>query len=107
ETRLRAAEDKLADFKKANVGAMPTEQGGYFARLQTEMDAVKSAHTALSVAMSRRDELDRQLRGESALATATSPAGAGVPGAPAAAGDTAGRIRETQAHLDELLLNYT
>ena len=55
ETRLRAAEDKLAEFKKQNVGAMPTEQGGYFARLQAEMDAVKTAQTALSVAMSRRD----------------------------------------------------
>jgi hypothetical protein len=33
ETRLRAAEDKLAEFKKHNVGAMPTEQGGYFCSL--------------------------------------------------------------------------
>ncbi len=37
EQRLRAAEDKLADFKKANIGLMPTEQGGYFAQLQAEL----------------------------------------------------------------------
>src|ERR1700733_2270638 len=70
ETRLRAAEDKLADFKKQNVGTMPAEQGGYFTRLQAEMDAVKTAATALSVAMSRREELSRQLSGETPLSTA-------------------------------------
>src|SRR5262245_48919700 len=30
EVRLREAEDRLADFKKKNVGLMPNEQGGYF-----------------------------------------------------------------------------
>lgn len=108
ETRLRAAEDKLADFKKHNVGAMPTEEGGYFARLQSEMDAVKTAQTALSVAMSRREELTRQLNGESPLSAAATPGLVpGGPGAAAGGGDTLSRIRETQAHLDELLLNYT
>jgi polysaccharide chain length determinant protein (PEP-CTERM system associated) len=108
ETRLRAAEDKLADFKKRNVGAMPTEQGGYFTRLQGEMDAVKTAQTALSVAMSRREELNRQLNGESPLTAAASPGSvSGAQGAARGQGDTASRIRETQARLDELLLNYT
>jgi polysaccharide chain length determinant protein (PEP-CTERM system associated) len=108
ETRLRAAEDKLADFKKHNVGAMPTEEGGYFTRLQSEMDAVKTAQTALSVAMSRREELTRQLNGESPLSAAGAPGAVlGAPGAAAGGGDTVSRIRETQAHLDELLLNYT
>src|ERR1700722_10958613 len=108
ETRLRAAEDKLAEFKKHNVGAMPTEEGGYFARLQAEMDAVKTAQTALSVAMSRREELSRQLSGETPLSTAATPGFVGgAQGAVAGAGDTLSRIRETQAHLDELLLNYT
>ena len=35
------AEDKLAAFKKKNVGLMPSEQGGYFAQLQNEVDAAK------------------------------------------------------------------
>jgi len=107
ETRLRAAEDSLAAFKKTNVGAMPTEQGGYFTRLQAEMDAAKTAQTALSVAISRREELDRQLRGESTVTAASGAAPVlGGPGTPTA-GDTLSRIRETQARLDELLLNYT
>lgn len=106
ETRLRAAEDRLADFKKHNVGAMPTEQGGYFSRLQTEMDAVRTAGTALSVAMSRREELTRQLHGEPAM---TASAAAPAPGTQATGGggDTLSRTREAQTRLDELLLNYT
>jgi polysaccharide chain length determinant protein (PEP-CTERM system associated) len=108
ETRLRAAEDKLAEFKKHNVGAMPTEEGGYFTRLQTEMDAVKTAQTALSVAMSRREELTRQLHGESPLSAAETPTLAlRGQGTAAGSGDTISRIRETQTRLDELLLNYT
>ena len=56
EQRLSAAEDKLAAFKKKNVGLMPSDQGGYFAQLQREVDAAKKAETDLSIAMSRRDE---------------------------------------------------
>jgi polysaccharide chain length determinant protein (PEP-CTERM system associated) len=71
------------------------------------MDAVKSAQTALSVAMSRRAELERQLHGENAVnvgSTAVSPSGSHGSGS---AGDTLSRIHETQARLDELLLNFT
>jgi polysaccharide chain length determinant protein (PEP-CTERM system associated) len=107
ESRLGAAEDRLADFKKQHVGAMPTEQGGYFTRLQTEMDTVKNTQQALSVAISRRDELTRQLHGEPALSTANASAAPGAAGASGAGGDTLSRIREAQAHLDELLLNFT
>jgi len=107
EARLGAAEDKLAEFKKHNVGAMPTEQGGYFTRLQAEMDAAKTAQSALSVAISRRDELDRQLHGESTVTAAASAVPVlGAQGA-ASGGDTLSRIHEAQARLDELLLNFT
>jgi polysaccharide chain length determinant protein (PEP-CTERM system associated) len=107
ETRLRAAENKLADFKKAHVDVMPNEQGGYFTRLQTEMDAVKTTETALAVAQSRRDELNRQLRGESAVSAAS--AGNQTSGSQGArlGGDTLSQIQQAQARLDDLLLNYT
>lgn len=107
EQRLRAAEDQLAEFKKRNVGLMPTEQGGYFAQLQTELDAVKKAQTDLSIANSRYTELGKQLRGETAItATAAGQTVAGIVGA-AGGGDTTSRIRETQLKLDELLLRFT
>jgi polysaccharide chain length determinant protein (PEP-CTERM system associated) len=108
EQRLSIAEDKLATFKKKNVGLMPSEQGGYFAQLQTESDAEKKAEVDLSVAMSRREELVKQLHGDEAVSAAggglTTAIGAnGVAGG----GDTLSRIQDTQAKLDELLLKYT
>ena len=109
ENRLRQAEERLAAFKKSNVGLMPTEQGGYFMRLQTEMDAVTTGQSRLAIATSRRDELQRQLRGEAPVAAAAGVSGA--PTAPGAAGtgggDTLSRIAETQARVDDLLLRFT
>jgi len=107
ERRLTTAEDRIANFKQQNLGLMPTEQGGYFAQLQAEIDASKAADSKLALAMSRRDELSRQLHGDLAVAasgsSASTVAGQGV----AAGGDTLTRIQETQAKLDELLLKYT
>src|SRR3984957_16218795 len=107
EQRLSSAEDKLAAFKKKNVGLMPSEQGGYFAQLQTETDAAKKAETDLSIALSRRDELAKQLHSD----TAISAAGASAPVLGAhgmtGGGDTLSRIQEAQANLDELRLKFT
>jgi polysaccharide chain length determinant protein (PEP-CTERM system associated) len=105
EQRLSAAEDKLAAFKKKNVGLMPSDQGGYFAQLQKEVDAAKKAESDLSVAMSRRDELAKQLHSGSVVSAAGSSALSGGRGG--GGSDTLSRIQETQAKLDELLLRYT
>ena len=44
---------------------MPGEQSGdYFSRLQNEIDAVEEGRDRPGVALSRREELQRQLRGE-------------------------------------------
>ncbi|MEO8019987.1 MAG: XrtA system polysaccharide chain length determinant [Pseudomonadota bacterium] len=108
EKRLREAEDRLADFKKGNVGMMPAESGGYFARLQLEIDAVTKTQTSLAVATSRRDELARQLRGDMPVAASSGMVGTQQGGtAGSAGGDTMSRIKETQARLDELLLRFT
>jgi polysaccharide chain length determinant protein (PEP-CTERM system associated) len=101
EKRLRAAEQRLADFKKHNVGTMPGAGGDYFTRLQGEMEGVKLAQNQLSVMTSRREELARQLRGEAPLA-----GGGGAIGSKAA-NDTLARINEAQAKLDELMLRFT
>jgi polysaccharide chain length determinant protein (PEP-CTERM system associated) len=106
EQRLSAAEDKLAAFKKKNVGLMPSDQGGYFAQLQKEVDDAKKAESDLSVAMSRRDELAKQLHSDSVVSTAGSSATSSGRGA-GGGSDTLSRIQETQAKLDELLLKYT
>ena len=106
ERRLTAAEERLADFKRRNVGLMPGAQGDYFSRLQTEMDGLSKAQTSLGVAMKRRDEVQRQLRGEQPFVTGSGSVQ--VPSAPGGMGSDMGtRIRETQARLDELLLRFT
>ena len=106
ERRLREAEDKLAEFKKHNIGLMPTEQGGYFAQLQTEIDAARKAESDLQILTSRRAELARQLRGEAVVSASGSTPVLGSTGISSGT-DTMSRIKETQARLDELLQRFT
>ena len=105
EQRLSVAEDKLATFKKQNLGLMPNDQGGYFADLGKETDAAKKAETDLSIAVSRREELTKQLQSEQAVSAAGTTGTGG--GGNAVGGDTLSRIQQAQAKLDELLLKYT
>jgi polysaccharide chain length determinant protein (PEP-CTERM system associated) len=104
ERRLRAAEDKLADFKTKHLGLMPAEQGGYFAQLQKETDAVADLQAKLHTAENRRATLQSQLHGDVAV-SAIGVSAPTVNGAPA--NDTVSRIAEAQAHLDDLLLKFT
>ena len=107
--RLAEAESQLAEFKKKNVGLVPGDDGGYFERLTTEMQEVKRLQSALQIANSRRVELQRQLRGETPFVASTGSASGSGNSQSASGGpqDTATRIQETQAHLDDLLLKYT
>jgi polysaccharide chain length determinant protein (PEP-CTERM system associated) len=107
EVKLGEAEQRLADFKKHNVGMVPGDQqgGDYFTRLQTEIDAEKKAQTTLGIAVTRRTALAEQLRGE-APAAAGAMGGMGPGGVPIRGG-TLSQIQETQAKLDELLLRFT
>jgi polysaccharide chain length determinant protein (PEP-CTERM system associated) len=111
ESRLSAAEQRLATFKKSNVGLMPGAQGDYFSRLQTETESLDKARAALAVANRKREELQRQLQGGTpALVSTAQPQGGALPGqnnAMATGNDTASRLREAEARLDELLLRFT
>lgn len=107
EQRLREAEDRLAEFKKKHVGLMPTDQGGSFAQLQGVLDEINRTQTDLSIALARRAELQRQLR-DGALNVAAGTGKIVAPGGGVAYGsETAARIADAQAKLDELLLLYT
>ena len=106
EQRLSLAEDKLAEFKKKNLGLMPSDQGGYFAELQKETDAAKKTEIDLSIAISRRAELLKQLHGDQVV-SAAGGAGRAAGSNNSAGGDTLSRIQEMQAKLDELRLKYT
>jgi polysaccharide chain length determinant protein (PEP-CTERM system associated) len=103
DEQLRAAEQRLAEFKKRNVGVMPGAEGDYFANLRAEMDAIQKAQAKLAIALKRREAIARQLRGEAPLLSAKSAVGATN-----GAGDEISlRIKETQSKLEELLLKYT
>ena len=105
EKRLSDAEDALATFKKQHVGLLPGEQADYFKRLDTELADLDAAQKKLSVATMRRNELQRQLRGEEPLVPGGAQQKGVATGAPPS--DTATRLQESQRQLDELLLSYT
>ncbi len=108
--RLADAENLLAEFKKQNFGLVPGAQGDHFSRLTTETQEVKRLQGALGIASSRKAELQRQLRGESAYVPSTGATGtprSSGSGSAQASPDTTSRIQETQARLDDMLLRFT
>lgn len=106
DRRLAEAEARLAEFKKANVGLVPGDEGGYFQRLTSEIQEVQRLEAALSVADSRRTELTRQLRGEAPFVPIDGAGGRST-GASSGPQDTASRIQETRARLEDMLLRFT
>lgn len=96
ETQLTDAEKRLADFKQANVGRMPSEIGDYFARLEKEIAALETTQSELRQAERRKDALRKQLAGERGSADV---------GGPQTEIDR--RILTTQNRLEELRLRFT
>jgi len=96
EQRLSAEEAQLAEFKKVNVGLMPSEKGGYYVRLQRAQDAQESAISKMRLAERRHTELKRQLSGESPILNSESYQSSREL-----------KISQHQRQLDALLNQYT
>ena len=107
EARLTAAEAKLADFKKRNLGMVPGERGDYFSRMQAEENARNEVQARLNVAVSKRSVLESQLRGEVAYLPSKDPATTSGGSLGNSGGGTAARLQEAEARLQELLLRFT
>ncbi len=105
ERRLTEAEDRLAEFKRRNVGMIPGAQGDYYARLQTALAELEKSRSALLVAQTRRDAVRRELEGEEPTFGITSPSGTFR----AVTGETVidSQIAALQAQLSELSVRYT
>ncbi len=106
EKRLQDSEERLADFKKRNVGMIPGERGDYFARTDKEMAGLQQAETNLAVAQSRRAELKHQIE----TARPYIPGAAAVNNPVAMAGappDVTLRRQEAEQRLEALLQRYT
>jgi len=105
EERLRNADNRIKNFKIANVGLMPSSGRGYFKRLQSAQAALAQARLELREITNRRDELRRQITGEEPVygfgnaRSAVIQQGSG--------GVVGGRIGQMKIQLDELLLRYT
>lgn len=97
ETRLTAAERRLADFKRKHAGSLPGESGGYYKRMENVVGLQRTAQLELQEAINRRNTLRSQLSQEERKivnsASRRSPYDA--------------RISELQAQLDELLVRFT
>lgn len=103
EARLRTADDRLAEFKRRNVGLMPGQSGDYYTRLQSEGTKLAELRDKLHLAEERRNELTKQLQGEEptfGLFTSAS-SGSNTPSA------IDGQLAEYRRQLDQLLLQYT
>ena len=96
EQRLTQAEQQLANFKKANVGYMPDEKGGYYVRLQRAQDAMESTRSALRLSERRHTELSKQLKGEKPLLDSADYESANV-----------AKLRRYQEQIDVLLNQFT
>jgi polysaccharide chain length determinant protein (PEP-CTERM system associated) len=99
EQRLRAAEDRLADFKQHKMGLLPGQSGDYYTRLQTEQSKLEDLRARYRLALQTRTELAKQLEGEEPTF--------GLMGG-GAGGDTGNpQIDELRHELSQLLLTYT
>lgn len=103
--RLSASEQRLAAFKKTNIGLLPDQQGDYFARLQSENDALSKAKQNLDLAVHKRDALAEELRTGQRF-TAGPSSQVEEPQDPALL-DTEGEITKTRQKLNQLLLKFT
>ena len=98
ESKLIEAENKLTEFKRVNVGALPGQGGGVFNRLEQSKAAYETAKLQLNEALQKRNELKKQ------YASAQASIAAGTV-KPVTAVDT--RVLALQKKLDQLLLRFT
>jgi polysaccharide chain length determinant protein (PEP-CTERM system associated) len=103
EQRLQEAEQRLANFRRDNVGMLPSDRGDYYQRLQQAQLQLEDARLRLREAENRRDEVRRQLAGEEPTFGIV---GGGVSQQPQLSA-LDGRIQQLQERLDGLLLQYT
>ncbi|MGH8227317.1 MAG: XrtA system polysaccharide chain length determinant [Steroidobacteraceae bacterium] len=100
--RLSASEQRLAAFKKQNIGLLPGEQGDYFSRLQADMDKLTRDRENLDLELRKRGALEQELHAGEQF---TAGSGSGTQNSGAL--DTEGQIALTQQKLNQLLLQFT
>ena len=110
EQQLVAAESRLADFKRKNMGFLPGG-GNYYSQMQRMRAQIGTSEGVVAEAVSVRDELRQQLASipefhEVQSADDMTASAFGSPGAGPEA-DTQIRIVEIESAMEELLTRYT
>ncbi len=103
EVRLVEAEERLADFKKENVGMMPGEGGDFYVRLQNEEAGVRELETRVDAARQSQAELERQLSGEQPVFGLANPVLQGG----TRTTSVSSTIGKLELDMEQLLLRYT
>ena len=101
ELKLTTSEDRLAEFKRKNMGFLPNREGDYFSSLKDMQQKYDMARLELREAKKRRDTLKQQLDDFRKSGVATNNQGVPIKT------PTQERIQALQQRLDEMLLRYT
>jgi len=96
EEKLKAAEDKLKEFKIKNMGLLPREGADFGSRVNAANDALSQARLELAEAEQSRNAIRRRMTG-----------GSTAGGVVLADPELEGRIAAAQKNLDTLRLQYT
>jgi polysaccharide chain length determinant protein (PEP-CTERM system associated) len=96
EQRLIQGEERLAKFKKDNIGFMPDERGGYYARLRNQQQLIDATKSRLRLAKQRYREISAQLLGEKPVLSTNAYTSA-----------SAVKLRNYRQQLDDLLVQFT
>jgi polysaccharide chain length determinant protein (PEP-CTERM system associated) len=109
EHRLTEAENKLAEFRRTNMGLLPGEHRDYFARLQEQLDLRSVAQRGLEQAQSERRQIQEQLAGEKPVTAVPganpSDVAPGQPGYTRSSIDR--RIQEAEDQLSQMRTRWT
>lgn len=101
EARLSAAEKRLLEFKRKNIGVLPEQGGSYFQRLEAAQTSLDALELELKEEQNRKAELLRQLNSVNPNQRIISSSGSPV------LSPLEQRINNLQSRLDDLLLKYT
>lgn len=103
EAKLLDKEKQIQEFKRRNMGTMPGQGGGYYARLNEMNVALEQAALELEEAANRKKQLQQQLEDQEEVII--------TPGREMVATPTTsaldGRIATLQSQIDNLRLRYT
>lgn len=105
EKRLNAAEAELKEFKRVNVGRMPSEGRTYFIRLEALRQTLADAELELREAQKRVASIEQQLASETPTLRDIAGASALALTGPLTPYDE--RITVHETNLDTMLLQYT